>query len=212
MDVVKLGLDAWKSIGLLYAEWRAPWESSTQAYAEGRALALLRCAINVSTSMKAVSVSKHKSWYTYLTVWVVPRQMAKHHDLWAFGTSPVEQRGARLKKIVRNVVTWRPYHDGWVAPMGPAEADGSKPATVFVARRKFESCAMMQILRMCVSQEEMWAAPAIACAQKGAQTGAADLSVSERRMQEKGRSTLLKMERGHGLRLPRLKEEVIDLT
>ena len=92
--------------------------------------------------------------------------------------------------------------------MGPAEADGSKPARVFVARRKFESCAMMQILRMCVSQEEMWAAPAIACAQ----TGAADLSVSERRMQERGRSTLLKMERDHGLRLPRLKEEVIDLT
>ena len=134
--------------------------------------------------------------------------MAKHHDLWAFGTSPVEQRGARLKKFVRNVVSWRPYHDGWVAPAGPAEADGSKPASQFVARRKYESCSMMQVLRMCVSQEELWAAPAIACAQ----SGVADLSVSERRMQAAGRSTMLKLERGKGMRLPRLKEEVIDLT
>ena len=175
MDSVKLGLNAWKAVGLLYAEWREPWESRATAYAESRALALLRCAVDVSSTLKALSVNKHKSWYVWLTVWVVPRQMAKHGDLWAFGTSPVEQRGARLKKFVRNVVSWRPYHDGWVAPLGPSAVDGSKPSPVFVARRKYESCAMMQVLRMCVSQEEMWAAPAIG--------GSMDLSVSERRMQ-----------------------------
>ena len=134
--------------------------------------------------------------------------MARDGDLWAFGTSPVEQRGARLKKFVRNVVTWRPFHTGWVAPAGPALADGSGPAPVFVARRKFESCAMMQVLRMCVCQEEMWAAPAI----ESAASGVSNLSVSERRMQLVGRTTLLKMERGKGLRLPRMKEEIIDLT
>ena len=39
MDIVKLGLDAWKEIGLLYAEWRsiylpclAGWEFSTKQY------------------------------------------------------------------------------------------------------------------------------------------------------------------------------------
>ena len=208
MDSVKLGLDAWQAFGLLYAEWREVWSKRTTTYAESRALALLHCAVAVSVTLKALSIDKHKSWYTHLTVWVVPRQIAKHFDLWAFGTSPVEQRGARLKKFVRNVVSWRPFHDGWVAPVGPAEADGSKPAPVFVARRKYESCSMMQILRMCVSQEEMWAAPAIACAQ----SGVVDLSVSERRMQAVGRSTLLKLERGKGLRLPKLKEEVVDLT
>ena len=209
MDSAKLTLECWKSLGLLYAEWRQPWTTHTQEYADSRALALLRCAIDMSAALKAVSINKHKSWYTYLTVWVVPRQMAKHGDLWAFGTSPVEQRGARLKKFVRNVVSWRPYSDGWVAPVGPVEADGSKPRPVFVARRKYESCSMMQILRMCVSQEEMWAAPAIAGAESG---DAGGLSVSERRMQQVGRTTLLKLERGHGNRLPRLKEEVIDLT
>ena len=161
----------------------------------------------LSLALKALSVNKHRSWYTYLTVWVVPRQMAKHGDLWAFGTSPVEQRGARLKKFVRNVVCWRPFHTGWVAPAGPSNADGSKPCSVFVARRKYESCAMMQILRMCVSQEEMWAVPAIAGARAAASDVVMDLSVSERRMQERGRSTLLKIDR-----LPKLKEEVIDLT
>jgi hypothetical protein len=204
MDVVLLGLDAWKAIGLLYAEWRAPWAESTTAYREARALELLRCAIRLSIAMKACSINKHKSWYTYLVVWVAPRQMARDGDLWAFGTSPVEQRGARLKKFVRNVVSWRPYHDGWVPPLGPAEADGTKPQAVFVARRKYESCAMMQVLRMCVAQEEMWAAAATE------DTG--NLSVSERRMQATGRSTLLEIERGKGLRLPALKEEIIDLT
>ena len=204
MDAVKLGLDVWKEIGLLYAEWRAPWECSTTDYSEKRALEFLRCAIRLSLAMKACSVNKHKSWYTYLTVWVAPRQMARDGDLWAYGTSPVEQRGARLKKFVRNVVSWRPYHDGWVPPVGPAEADGTKPRNVFDARRKYETCAMMQVLRMCVAQEEMWAAPAI--------DSSSNLSVSERRIQATGRSTLLKIERGKGLRLPAMKAEIIDLT
>ena len=38
------------------------------------------------------------------------------------------------------------------------------------------------------------------------------MSVSERRMQTAGRTTLLKVEKGKGLRLPAMKEEVIDLT
>ena len=70
MDVVKLGLDAWKAIGLLYAEWREPWTESTAEYAELRALAFLRCAVRLSKAMKACSAGKHKSWYAYLAVWV----------------------------------------------------------------------------------------------------------------------------------------------
>ena len=135
--------------------------------------------------------------------------LARDGDSWAYGTSsPVEQRGARLKKFVQNVVCWRPYHDGWVVPIGPKLSDGTGPAPVFLPRRKYETCAMMQVLRMCVAQEEMWAAPALA----SAQSGVSNLSVSERRMQTAGRTTLLKLERGKGLRLPAMKEEIIDLT
>eukprot|EP00966_Prymnesium_polylepis_P046099 1067565-Prymnesium_polylepis.1 len=55
MDVVKLGLAAWKEMGRLYAEWREPWESSTQAYAEGRAqvCSLLLCAVRFGDALKA---------------------------------------------------------------------------------------------------------------------------------------------------------------
>ena len=62
---------------------------------------------------------------------------------------------------------------------------------------------MLQLLRSCVSQEEGWAAPVLA---------ASALSVSESRMVRTGRSTLIKVERGHGHRLPKLLEDVIDLT
>lgn len=66
MDVVKLGLDAWKAIGLLYAEWCEPWTRSTTEYAEMKALALLRCAIRLSQELKACSAGNHKSWYAFL--------------------------------------------------------------------------------------------------------------------------------------------------
>ena len=97
-------------------------------------------------------------------------------------------------------------------------AAGEQLAPVLVARRKYESCSMMQVLRMCVAQEELWAAQSSAASgasSKDAQPGppaVLNLSVSERRMQATGRTTLLKIERGKGLRLPSLKEEIIDLT
>ena len=202
MDVVLLGLNAWSAYAKVYAEWRAEWPVHTQAYAQKRALAFAKVARQLSIDMKALSLGKHKSWYVFLVVRVVPRQMALHGDLWAYGTSPVEQRGARLKKIIRNVVSWRPYHDGWVDAVGPlAEGAVSRPK-VWIARRKYESCAMMQLLRSCVAQEEMWARPVLL--QEA-------LNVSERRMAQTGRTTLIKVERGHGHRLPKLLEEVIWL-
>ena len=165
-------------------------------------MAFAKCAGRLSVAMKALSIGKHKSVYVFLTAWVVPRQMAIHGDLWAYGTSPVEQRGARLKKIIRSVVSWRPYHDGWVTAVGPAGEGADRP-WVWIARRKYESCAMMQLLSSCIAQEEMWAAPVVA---------QHALSVSERRMAQTGRTTLIKVERGHGHRLPTLLEYVIDLT
>ena len=73
------------------------------------------------------------------------------------------------------------------------------------------SCAMMQLLRACVAQEEMWAEPILAPEQLS-ERPTLSLSVSERRMQQTGRTTLIKVERGRGHRLPKLVEDVIDLT
>ena len=152
--------------------------------------------------MKAMSLGKHKSWYTFLVVWVVPRQMFEHGDTWAYSTSPVEQRGARLKRIVRTCVSWRPFCDGLTKVSGPC-LQGESSLVAFIPRRKYESCAMMQLLRVCVAQEEMWDVRS---------SNGDGLSVSEKRMQATGRTTLIKPERGLGSRLPALVEEVIDLT
>ena len=207
MDVVKLTKHAWQKFGLLYVEWRSQWTSHTTEYRQGRALKFAKLAAPLSTSMKALSLGKHKSWYVFLVVWVVPRQMALRGDTWAYGTSPIEQRGARLKKIIRSVVCWRPPHSGWVAAPGPVMPN-EQSLKVWVGRRKYESCAMMQVLRACVAQEELWAAPAI----EGAKCSEPALSVGELRMQKTGRTTLIKDEQGKGHRLPKLLEEIIDLT
>ena len=189
----------WSVFGRLYAEWRAPWTSRTVEYAQQRAFSFLALAVKLSGLIKALSVGKCKSWYIHLAVWVVPLQMARFGDLWAYGTSPVEQRGARLKRFCRNIVSWRPYHDGWE----PAENPGGQK--VWKARRKWNSSAMMQLMRACCSNEEMWA-------EGSSVSDLSSLSCSERRMLKTGRTTLLKIERGNGSRLAPLHEEVIDLT
>jgi hypothetical protein len=54
------------------------------------------------------------------------------------------------------------------------------------------------------SGRDVWARPVL--------TEGTVLNVSERRMAQSGRTTLIKVERGHGHRLPKLLEDVIDLT
>ena len=150
--------------------------------------------------MEALSVGKCKSWYVHLVVWVVPLQMSKNRcSLWEFSTSPIEQRGARLKKIVRNCISWRPWDNGKVEDKTNPEA----PAT-FWKRRRYESCAMLQLLRACVAQEEVWRVKL-----SGSREA---LSVSEARMQQRGRTTIIKSERGCGSRLKSLVEEIVDLS
>ena len=109
----------------------------------------------------------------------------------------MEQRGARLKRICREVVSWRPPHDGYL----PDKANQGQ--LIFNKRRKYDSCAMMQLLRACVAQEQEWLSVA----------DRVNMSVSELRLVQRGRASLVKQDPGR--RLPAIKEEageVIDLT
>ena len=94
-----------------------------------------------------------------------------------------------MKKIVRNCVSWR----GSVF-VSDSE-DESKPK-----RRPYESCAMLQLLRSVVAQEQIWQSPHLA---------GGGMSVSQRRLLATGRTTIIKKE---PMKLSRMAEEIIDLT
>eukprot|EP00966_Prymnesium_polylepis_P113026 2614183-Prymnesium_polylepis.1 len=145
MDVVRLIFKAWKQFGLLYGEWKAEWPKVVDASVKKkRALSFLLCAIEFAEAVKNVSYKKHKSWYVFLTVWVVPRQIAARGDLFPYSTAPVEQRGARMKRIVRSCVSWRkPVLRSSESEKAPAS---SLPPPV-KPKRPYESCAMLQLLR-----------------------------------------------------------------
>ena len=95
-----------------------------------------------------------------------------------------------MKRIVRSCVSWR----GPVMRESLSEADQAKK------KRPYESCAMLQLLRSVVAQEQIWQAP---------QMAGGGLSVSQRRLLATGRSTIVKHE---PVKLIRMSEEIVDLT
>ena len=198
MDLVRLILKAWRMYGLLYGEWMKEWPSvSDDAVKQQRALDFLHRAIDFSEAMKDVSYKKHKSWYVFLTVWVASRQIAQRGDLWAYSTAPIESRGARMKRIVRSCISWR-----GPAPRDPPRDPESEKseANKASATRPYESCAMLQLLRSVVAQEQIWQSPHLA---------GGGLSVSQRRLLATGRATIVKKE---PKKLVRMVEDIIDLT
>ena len=91
-----------------------------------------------------------------------------------------------MKRIVRSCVSWR----------GPVMRDQAK----VTARRPYESCAMLQLLRSVVAQEQIWQTPHVA---------GGGMSVSQQRLLATGRITIVKREPA---KLVRMAEEIIDLT
>ena len=155
MDLVRLIFKAWRMYARLYEAWMAEWSGTIdETVKQERALTFLHRAIDFSEAMKDVSYKKHKSWYVFLTVWVASRQIAERGDLWAYSTSPIESRGARMKRIARSCVSWR----------GPSMRclDSEKSQGKASAPRPYESCAMLQLLRSVVAQEQIWQSPQMA--------------------------------------------------
>ena len=69
-------------------------------------------AVAFAVALNTVSDYKHKSWYVHYMVWIVPRMIYLHGDLWRFSTAAIESRNARLKRMGITCISWRPYQDG----------------------------------------------------------------------------------------------------
>ena len=69
-------------------------------------------AVAFAVALNTVSDYKHKSWYVHYMVWIVPRMIYLHGDLWRFSTAAIESRNARLKRMGITCISWRPYQEG----------------------------------------------------------------------------------------------------
>ena len=96
--VIKI-LTAFEAYGELFHEWRAPWDSETDAYRAKRALRLARTARDFQKALTSLSNYKQKSWCTHALVWIVWQQVWLFGNVWPLSTISIESRNARIKKI-----------------------------------------------------------------------------------------------------------------
>ena len=100
-----------------------------------------------------------------------------------------------MKRIERACVSWR----GPVMAVPKTDKAAQGP-TAAKSKRPYESCAMLQLLRSVVVQEQCWQPLLVA---------GGGVSVSQRRLLATGRTTIMKKEPA---KLSRMAEEVIDVT
>lgn len=148
LNIMKL----WEAYGEVYHAWRDPWESDTDEYRAEKALTFARAARDFSKSLAIVSNSKHKSWYVHTTTWIVWRQLFQLGNTWSFSTCTIESRGARIKRLGRRVVSWRPLSQGFTAYRYISRKTGE----LIEGKRTYNSSPTHQILQRLVLQEEGW--------------------------------------------------------
>ena len=97
-------------------------------------------------------IDKHKSWYVHLTVWVVWRQLFERGDTWPMSTCSIESRGARIKRLGRRVINWRPLVLGFTV----YRYINRKTGQLREGKRTYNSSPMQQILEKLALQEDGW--------------------------------------------------------
>ena len=152
-DLVRKIFVVWTAFAALYVEWMTEWTDNSRAYRCKRAVAFLRVACAFSVAMSNLTENRHQSWYVHQAVWVVAVQIAAFGNLWRYSTAALEQRGARLKKIMRNCVSWRPLCKGWTVSIIRDRITG---AEIRRKKQRYESSPMLQLMRVIVATEEQW--------------------------------------------------------
>eukprot|EP00965_Chrysotila_dentata_P199529 6179438-Pleurochrysis_carterae.AAC.4 len=72
-------------------------------------LLLVVATRDLAKVLNKVSNYRQQPWYMHYAVFIVPQQIWEFGDPLRFSTAAIESRGARLKRIGRRVVYWRPY-------------------------------------------------------------------------------------------------------
>eukprot|EP00965_Chrysotila_dentata_P105099 3471710-Pleurochrysis_carterae.AAC.2 len=103
----------WEAFAEMFSAWRDEWTDTTPEYHAGRALRFLRAGVRLecisfAAGLNKASSYKHQSWYVNMTVFIVAQQLFDLGNTWRFSTCAIESRGARLKRVGRRVVYWRP--------------------------------------------------------------------------------------------------------
>ena len=86
-----------------------------------------------------------------MVTFIVPRQLFEYGDTFRFSTATIEARGARLKRLVRTVVCWRPISCA-------SRTFSWKDRAGKIRKRvdKYNSSPMEQLLKFVCAQEESW--------------------------------------------------------
>eukprot|EP00965_Chrysotila_dentata_P036091 1201770-Pleurochrysis_carterae.AAC.1 len=100
--------------------------------------------------LNKVSNYRQQPWYMHYAVFIVPQQIWEFGDPLRFSTAAIESRGARLKRIGRRVVCWRPYAaNGSVLNFIHRRTDEAKHGI-----QKYGSSPTEQLLMRICAQEE----------------------------------------------------------
>ena len=169
-------LTLWACFGDMYSALRDPWHTDTKSYRAQRSIRFLKtgmhahlsymyviytsdtcaptpvAAIAFSTALNSVSDYKHKSWYVHYLVWIVPRMIAQYGDLWRFCTAAIESRNARLKRIGRTCISWRPFQEGKTIYHYIDHRTGEE----ITREQGYKSSPMEQMLSKMIALQDSW--------------------------------------------------------
>ena len=102
----------------------------------------------------------------------------KYGDLWRFSTAAIESRGARLKRMGRTVISWRPYQAGKSVYHYIDHRTGQE----VTREQSYKSSPMEQMLSKMLANEVSWHSDKCVCtpSQDKAPTGAQEAALEVR--------------------------------
>eukprot|EP00965_Chrysotila_dentata_P257084 6212763-Pleurochrysis_carterae.AAC.3 len=135
----------WEAAGKLFAAWREDWTSDLQDYRAEQSMRFLRAAIEFSFAPRIMSQT--------IGISHVPQQLFMYGNTWRFSTCAIESRGARLKRIGKRVICWRPISSAMGTVYNCIDRRTQLPVR---KTRSYASSPMEQMMIRICNQEVNW--------------------------------------------------------